>query len=80
MGKGRRLKKQRVNIDKGSLKEFSDRLTENFQKEVRNSVMWDQMVKEFGEARANELLKGMKAEVKPGPGPDESWDSTEDIP
>lgn len=80
MGKGKRLKKKRKFIGKGFLKDFSDRLTENFQKEVRNSEMWDQMVAEFGEERANELLKEMKADVKPGPGPYETGDSTKDIP
>jgi len=28
--------------------------------------MWDEMVEEFGEKRALELLKECKAEIKPG--------------
>ena len=80
MGKGKRLKKKRKFVKKGFIKDFSDRLTTNFQKEIRNSEIWDQMVAEFGEERANELLKEMKADVKPGTGPDESWNSTKDIP
>ena len=80
MGKGKRLKRARRGIGKDFLNEFSDRLTKNFQKKIRNSEIWDQMVAEFGEERAEELLKEMKAEVKPGPGPYGSWDSAEDIP
>ncbi len=44
---------------------FSDKLTENFQKEIRNSEMWDQMVAEFGEKRAEEILKECNADIKP---------------
>lgn len=44
-------------------------MTKNFQKELRNSEIWDQMVAEFGEEKAEQLLKGIKAEVKPGAGP-----------
>lgn len=62
------------------MKEFSDRLTVNFQKEVHNSEIWDQMVAEFGEERAEELLRDMKAEIKPGRAPNESRGSTKDIP
>jgi len=38
----------------------------NFQKELRNSEIWDQMVAEFGEEKAEQILKECKAEVKPG--------------
>ena len=75
MGKGKRLKDKR----KGFLSEFSDRLTSNFQRELRNSELWDQMVAEFGETRAEELLRGCKAEVKPGLDGDGSGDSTKNI-
>ncbi len=79
MGKGKRLKRQRKGADKGFLKEFSDRLTANFQRELRNSELWDQMVAEFGEKRAQELLRECKAEVKPGLVGDGSGDRTKDI-
>jgi hypothetical protein len=39
-------------------------MTKNFQTELRNSKIWDQMVAEFGEKRAQEILKQCKAEVK----------------
>src|SRR3972149_3946986 len=75
MGKGKRLKDKR----KGFLSEFSDRLTSNFQRGLRNSELWDQMVAEFGETRAEEFLRECKAEVKPGLDGDGSGDSTKDI-
>jgi hypothetical protein len=80
VGKGKRLKRVRKGVGKDFLKEYSDRLTRNFQEEIRNSDIWNQMVAEFGEERTEELLKEMKADIKPGPGPYGSWDSTEDIP
>ena len=79
MGKGKRLKSRRKQKKKGSLKEFSDSLTANFQKELRNSELWDEMVAKFGEKRAEEILSECKAEMKPGLGPDEVGDHTEDI-
>ena len=45
---------------------MSDKMTKNFQNEIRNSEIWDQMVAEFGEEKAEQILKGCKAEVKPG--------------
>jgi hypothetical protein len=41
-----------------------EKLTENFQKQIRNSPLWGQMVAEFGEAKATELLKQCKAQIK----------------
>ena len=43
---------------------FSELMTKNFQRQLRNSELWDQMVAEFGEERAEEILKECKAEVK----------------
>jgi uncharacterized protein YaaW (UPF0174 family) len=79
MSKGKRLKGKRKRSGKGFIAEFSDRLTANFQKEIRNSELWDQMVEEFGQKRAKEILRECKAEVKPGVPPDETRDRTEDI-
>ena len=59
--------------------DFSKRLTEDFQKEIRNSELWDQMVAEFGEKRAEEILRECKAEIKPGMAPDESGHRPEDL-
>ena len=35
--------------------------TESFQKELRNSPMWDQMVEQFGEQEAEKLIKKCQA-------------------
>ncbi|MCP4722519.1 MAG: hypothetical protein GY860_23930 [Desulfobacteraceae bacterium] len=65
MGKAKRLKSRRK--EKKSFEEaFSDGFTRNFIKEIKDSPMWDEMVEEFGEKRALELLKDCKAEIKPG--------------
>ena len=77
MGKGRRNKQKR---NKSFMDQFSERLTVNFQKQVRNSEIWDQMVAEFGEVRAQELLRDMRGEIRPGRAPNESGGNTEDIP
>jgi hypothetical protein len=41
-----------------------DKMTQRYQKQVRHSPMWKQMVQEFGKAKAEELLKEFR--VKPG--------------
>jgi hypothetical protein len=41
-----------------------DKMTQSYQKQVRHSPMWKQMVQEFGKAKAEELLK--EFQVKPG--------------
>jgi hypothetical protein len=79
MGKGKRLKGKRRDLGRGFSGAFSDRLTTNFQKELRKSELWGQMVAEFGETRAEELLRECKAEVKPGLFEDGSGDRTKDI-
>jgi hypothetical protein len=78
LGKGKRLKARKAK-EQGSITDMSKRLADNFRKEIRKSDMWDQMVAEFGEERAEELLKDIKADIKAVPGPDEVGDSTEDI-
>jgi hypothetical protein len=42
----------------------AQRMTEEFQKRIRNSPMWKQMVDQFGEAEAERILKQCKAEIK----------------
>jgi len=79
MGKSKRLKSRGKRSGKGIVAEFSDRLTANFQKEIRNSDLWDEMVAEFGEKRAEELLQECKAEVKRELTEDGSGDRTKDI-
>ena len=39
-------------------------VTANFQRELRNSELWDEMAAEFGEKRSEEMLSKCKAEVK----------------
>jgi uncharacterized protein YaaW (UPF0174 family) len=79
MGKGKRLKSKRKRLGDGFCTEISDRLTENFQRELRNSELWDEMVAEFGEKRAEEMLRECKAELRPGLPPYESGDCTKDF-
>jgi hypothetical protein len=66
VGKGKRLKHLRREHKIGPEEFISERMTINFQKELRNSELWDQMAAEFGEKKAEQLLKECKAEVKPG--------------
>jgi hypothetical protein len=54
-------------------------LTRNFQKEIRNSELWPQMVAEFGEAKAEELLRQCKGELRPELMPDEAGHGTAHI-
>ena len=81
MGKAKRLraKRKRKQSGKGILSDFSQSLTDNFQKELRGSELWDQLVKEYGEKRAEEILRECKAEIKPGMAPDESRHRSEDL-
>ena len=68
MGKGARLKRQRKEQPLYSKETLSELMTKNFQKEIRNSEMWAQMVAQFGEKEAKRILSNCKAEVKSGPG------------
>ncbi len=51
-----------IEQDKDAEKEFYDNLTSEFQKNIMESEMWEQMVEEFGEEKAKELLTECKAE------------------
>ena len=66
MGKAARLKRLRKQQGRGMEDKFCELMTKNFQKEIRNSEIWDQMVAQFGEEKAEQLLKNCKAEAKPG--------------
>jgi hypothetical protein len=59
--------------------EISARHTANFERELRHSELWDQMVAEFGEQRAEEMLRECTAEVRLGL-PDGSRDRPTDLP
>ena len=79
MGKGKRLKINRTGKRPGFLSHAQEVLTRNFQQEIRNSALWPQMVAEFGEAEAEELLKQCKGELRPGLIPDATGDCSTDI-
>jgi hypothetical protein len=38
-------------------------MTEAYQQGIRNSPLWDQMVKDFGEQQATEMLKEFKVKI-----------------
>lgn len=77
MGKGKRLKEKRKLG--GFLEHSRDIFTREFQKQIRGSEFWPQMVAEFGEKKAEELLKQCKGEFRPGVPPDEVGNSSTDI-
>jgi len=76
MGKAKRLKVRRRGVGGEVLDARSARLTANFQRALRQSERWDQIVivAEFGEQRMEEILRECRADVWPGWGPDERGD------
>jgi hypothetical protein len=42
----------------------AEKMTEIFQKNIRKSPIWKEMVEHFGEKEAERILKGCKAEIK----------------
>ena len=42
-------------------------MTEAYQQRIRNSALWDQMVKDFGEQKAKEMLKEFKVKLDEAP-------------
>jgi len=42
-------------------------MTKEYQNRIRNSPLWDEMVKQFGLEKAEELLKQCQVQIKPGP-------------
>lgn len=41
-----------------------EKMTREYQKNIRNSPLWDEMVKQYGKEKAEDLLK--EFQVKPG--------------
>jgi hypothetical protein len=41
-----------------------ERMTKEYQNQIRNSPLWNEMVKKYGKEKAEELLKGFKAEIR----------------
>lgn len=42
-----------------------ERASKIYQEKIRNSPLWDQMVAQFGPAKAEELLKQFRVEIRP---------------
>ena len=76
MGKGKRIKASRTRKKKDFLATAQEVLTRNYQQAIRNSEIWPQMVAEFGEEKAEALLKECKGELKPGMPFNETWNHT----
>ena len=47
-----------------SAQEMQAKMTAEYQKQIKESPMWAHMVQEFGEEKAEELLKECKAEIQ----------------
>lgn len=41
-----------------------EQMTREYQKKIRKSPLWNEMVKKYGKAQAEELLKQFKAEIR----------------
>jgi hypothetical protein len=39
-------------------------MAREYQKQIRNSPLWDEMVQKYGKEKAEKLLKEFKAEVR----------------
>ncbi len=76
MGKGKRIKASRTREQTDFQSTAQEVLTRNFKKAIRDSEFWPQMVAEFGESKAAELLKECKGELKPGMPFNETGDNT----
>jgi hypothetical protein len=44
--------------------ETLERMSRAYQEKIRNSPLWDEMVRQFGAAKAEELLGQFRAEVR----------------
>jgi len=63
MGKGKRVRNSR-RMGSDFQSHANELLTRNFQREIRNSELWPQMVAQFGEAKAEALLLQCKGELR----------------
>jgi hypothetical protein len=41
-----------------------EQMTKEYQKKIRNSPLWNEMVKKYGKEQAEEILKEFKAEIR----------------
>jgi hypothetical protein len=44
--------------------EVLDGMTRRYQQEIRNSSLWDEMVREFGEEEAEQILREFRVEIR----------------
>ena len=44
--------------------EMLEEMTREYQKQIRNSPLWDEMVKQYGLHKAEEILKECRAELR----------------
>lgn len=79
MGKGKRNRAKRTGIGTDFLPHAQEVLTRNFQKAIRDSAIWPQMVAQFGEKQAEALLKQCKGELRQGLPSDEAGNDPEDF-
>lgn len=79
MGKGKRKRARNAAQPTDFQSHAADLLTKNFQKEIRNSEFWPRMVAEFGEEKAEQLLRECKGELKPEVSKDEAGDCAADL-
>jgi len=79
VGKGKRNKARRAKRAAEFQSHANDLLTRNFQNELRNSEFWPKMVAEFGEEKAEQLLRECKGELRPEGSNDETGDGSTDL-
>ena len=79
MGKGNRKRAKNAAQKADFQLHANDLLTQNFQKEIRNSEFWPMMVAEFGEEKAKQLLRECKGELKPEISNDETGDCSANL-
>ena len=79
MGKGKRKRAKTAAQHADFQSHAADVLTKNFQKEIRNSEFWPRMVAEFGEEKAEQLLRECKRALKSEVSKDEAGDCAADL-
>ena len=79
MGKGKRNKAKHAKSEKDFRSHAADLLTSNLQKEIHNSELWPMMVAEFGEPKAEQLLRECKGELSSEDSIDETGNHSTDL-
>lgn len=79
MGKGKRNKAKHAKQRADFQSHATELLTRNLQKEIHNSELWPKMVTEFGEEKAERLLRECKGELRTGVLNDEAGDCSANL-